>query len=107
MKSIIVSLMATAGLAASGAALAVDLPPAGQKNCAACHAVGQRVVGPAFMDVSRKYKGKKNAVATITKHIKSGGSFGWNYGVMPPRGLGANDAEVATMAKFIVGLAKK
>lgn len=107
MKSLIVRLAALAGLAAAGSALAIDLPPAGKKNCATCHAVDHRVVGPAFKDVSAKYKGKKNAVALITKSIKSGGSFGWNFGTMPPRGLGANDEEVATMAKFIAGLAKK
>jgi cytochrome c len=106
MKSIIVRMSAIAALAAAGSALAVDLPPAGKKNCATCHAVDHKVVGPAFMDVSKKYKGKKNAVALITKSIKTGGSFGWNFGKMPPRGLGANDEEVATMAKFIAGLAK-
>lgn len=106
MKSLIVSVIAIAGVCAAGSALAVDLPPAGKKNCATCHAVDHKVVGPAFMDVSKKYKGKKNAVALITKSIKTGGSFGWNYGKMPARGLGANDEEVATMAKFIAGLAK-
>lgn len=107
MKSVIASLIAFVGLSAAGAALATDLPPVGKKFCGTCHAVDHRIVGPAFMDVSKKYKGKKGAVATIMKHIKSGGSFGWNYGVMPPRGLGADDAAVKTMAKFVIGLAKK
>lgn len=106
MKSLIIALAAAMGLSIAGSALAIDLPPAGKKNCATCHAVDHKVVGPAFMDVSKKYKGKKNAVALITKSIKTGGSFGWNYGKMPARGLGANDQEVATMAKFIAGLAK-
>lgn len=107
MKSIIVSLVASAGLLAAGAASAVDLPPVGQKKCASCHSVDKKIVGPAFKDVSAKYKGKKNAEALITASIKSGGSFGWNYGKMPARGLGATDEEVAIMAKFIAGLAKK
>ncbi len=106
MKSLVIALVASAGVAAAGSAFAVDLPPAGQKKCATCHAVDHRVVGPAFKDVSAKYKGKKNAEALITKSIKTGGSFGWNYGKMPARGLGATDEEVATMAKFIAGLAK-
>jgi cytochrome c len=106
MKHLITSFTAIAGLIAAGSAFAVDLPPVGQKKCATCHAVDHKVVGPAFMDVSKKYKGKKNAEALITKSIKTGGSFGWNFGKMPPRGLGANDQEVATMAKFIAGLSK-
>ncbi len=106
MTSRIVRIIAAAGLTLAGSAYAVDLPPAGQKKCATCHAVDHKVVGPAFKDVSAKYKGKKNAEALITKSINTGGTFGWNYGKMPPRGLGANDQEVATMAKFIAGLSK-
>ncbi len=106
MKSVIASLIASAGLMAAGSAFAVDLPPVGQKKCASCHSVDKRVVGPAFKDVSAKYKGKKNAQALIATSIKTGGSFGWNYGKMPARGLGATDEEVAIMSKFIAGLAK-
>lgn len=107
MKTVLASLVATAGLAFAGSALAVALPAVGQQKCGSCHAVDHRVVGPAFKDVAAKYKGKKDAAALIAKSIKTGGSFGWNFGAMPPRGLGASDADVDTMAKFIVGLAKK
>ncbi len=106
MKSILVSLAAIAGLMAAGAASATDLPPVGQKKCASCHTVDKKLVGPAFKDVSAKYKGKKNAQALIATSIKTGGSFGWNLGKMPARGLGATDEEVAVMSKFIAGLAK-
>jgi len=106
MKSVVVTLIASAGLMAAASAVAVELPPAGQKKCAACHSVDKKIVGPAFKDVSAKYKGKKNAQALIATSIKSGGSFGWNYGKMPARGLGATDEEVAVMSKFIAGLAK-
>ena len=106
MKNVLGILVATAGLTLAGSALAAGLPPVGQHECAACHAVDHHVVGPAFKDVAAKYKGKKDAVATITAHIESGGSFGWKLGAMPPRGLGATDADAAVMAKFIVGLNK-
>lgn len=104
MKFSIASLAAVAGLMAAGSVMAVDLPPVGQKKCATCHAVNTAVVGPAFKDVAAKYKGKKNAKALIAASIKSGGTFGWNRGKMPPRGLGATDDEVEVMAKFIAGL---
>lgn len=74
-------------------------------NCLTCHRVDTKLVGPAWKNVAAKYKGKPNAVATITAHIKKGGSFGWNYGIMPPRGAGQlSDADIAKLAKFIVGL---
>ncbi|HEY5993583.1 MAG TPA: c-type cytochrome [Gallionellaceae bacterium] len=108
MKSILISIMAALGLAASTFALAVEMPAVGKEKCAACHDVKVKKVGPAFMDVSKKYKGDKDAVQKISASIKSGGKFGWNLGQMPARGLGsrATDADVDTMAKFIAGLAK-
>lgn len=74
-------------------------------NCLACHKIESKVVGPAWKDVAAKYRGDANAVATITSHIKSGGSFGWKFGTMPPRGGSKiSDAEVASLAKFIASL---
>jgi cytochrome c len=76
-----------------------------QGNCLTCHRVDVKLVGPAWKDVAAKYRGKPDAVATITSHIKKGGSFGWNFGVMPPRGGSQlSDADVGKLAKFIVGL---
>lgn len=76
-----------------------------QGNCLSCHRVDVKLVGPAWKDVAAKYKGKPNAVATITSHIEKGGSFGWNFGVMPPRGGSQlSDADVGKLAKFIAGL---
>ncbi len=105
MKRSLASLVAVAGLTLAASAFAVNMPAAGNK-CTSCHAVDHKVVGPAFKDVAAKYKGKKDAEALIAKSIKTGGAFGWKYGAMPPRGMGATDDEVAAMAKFIAGLSK-
>ena len=106
MKSIIVSMVATAGLIIAGSALAADMPATGKAKCGACHAVDKKVVGPAFTDVSAKYKGDADAVGKITASITKGGEFGWKLGKMPAKGMGANDAEIKEMATFIAGLAK-
>lgn len=109
MKSVLISIMAALGLAsASASAMAAQMPATANDKCVACHAVDVKKVGPAFVDVAKKYKGDKDAVKKISASIKSGGKFGWNYGQMPPRGLAsrATDADVDTMAKFIVSLNK-
>ena len=36
-----------------------------KKNCMACHAVDQKVVGPAYKDVAAKYAGQNDAVAKL------------------------------------------
>jgi cytochrome c len=96
--------LAAAGLMFAGSAMAVEMPDIAKAKCAACHSIEKRVVGPAWKDVAAKYRGKPDAEKTVISHITSGGSFGWNYGVMPPRGLGANDEEIAQLAKFILSL---
>ena len=108
MKFIIVSMVATAGLIIAGSALAVDMPAVGKSKCGVCHAVDKKVVGPAFLDVSAKYKGDKEATSKIAASITKGGSFGWKLGSMPAKGLGgmASDADIKTMSEFIAGLAK-
>jgi cytochrome c len=105
MKTVLASVAAIAAFALATPALA-GMPAIGTQKCGTCHAVDHKVMGPAFKDVAAKYKGKKDAVALIEKSIKTGGSFGWKYGAMPPRGLGANDQDVETMAKYIASLAK-
>ncbi len=106
MKSIIVSVVAAAGLMVAGSALAADMPAAGKAKCGACHAIDKKLVGPAYNDVAAKYKGNKDAVSTMIANITKGGEFGYKLGKMPPKGLGANDAEIKEMAEFIAGLAK-
>ena len=107
MKSIIVSMIAVACLVFAGFVLAVEVPAAGKAKCGACHDVEKKSVGPSYNDVSAMYKGNKAAVSKITASITKGGSLGWGFGVMPPRGLGATDAEIKIMAEFIVGLASE
>jgi len=61
MKSIIVSMLATAGLTIAGSALAAAMPAEVKElKCLYCHAVDHKVIGPAWRDVGKKYKGDKN-----------------------------------------------
>jgi cytochrome c len=46
-----------------------------QKNaCLACHGIDKKIVGPAFLDIAKKYAGQKDAEATLIASIKKGGS---------------------------------
>jgi cytochrome c len=104
MKSIITG-MVVAGLMCAGVAMAEDMPAVGKAKCSACHAIEKKVIGPAWRDVSRKYKGDPEGVNLIVMHVINGGEFGWKTGTkMPARGLGANDAEIQKLAAFIISL---
>ncbi|MFA6970258.1 MAG: c-type cytochrome [Gallionella sp.] len=104
MKSIIVSMTVAAGLMVAGSAMAVDMPAVGKAKCGACHAIDKKVVGPSWNDVAKKYAGDKDAESKIAANVTKGGAFGWKFGTMPPKGMGASDAEIKELSKFIVGL---
>jgi len=106
MKSVILSIVATCSLAIAGTSLAADMPAAAKGKCGACHAVDKKGVGPSYMDIAAKFKGDAEAASKIAANITKGGSFGWNMAKMPPRGMGANDAEIKDISEYIAGLAK-
>ncbi len=43
-----------------------------QNGCFKCHSVSKKMDGPAYKDVSAKYKGKANAEARLIEHITTG-----------------------------------
>ena len=98
MKAVLVSLAGAALFAAGAAHAALDNAKAEammkKDGCAACHAIDKKIVGPAYVDVAAKYKNDKNAVATLTKKVKEGGSGVWGQIPMPPNpGVKPEDAE--------------
>jgi cytochrome c len=77
-----------------------------QKNaCLACHAVANKIVGPAYADVAKKYKGQKDAEATLISNIKKGGTGKWGAIPMPPQ-TNLSDADTKALAKWILTLSK-
>ena len=44
-----------------------------KKNCMACHALAQKVIGPAYKDVAAKYAGQPDAVAKLVPKVLKGG----------------------------------
>ena len=105
MKSIVISMIA-ASLMVWGSAMAADMPGIAKKNeCNACHAIDKKVVGPAWMDIARKYKGDATAKAKLTTKILKGGGGVWGAMPMPPnQNLG--EADAGMLADFVLGLAK-
>jgi cytochrome c len=79
---------------------------AGTKGCLACHAVDKQVVGPAWIDVAKKYAGKPNAVAELTKAIKNGNQGIWGAVPMPAQ-TNLSDADAKKLAQMVLALYNK
>jgi cytochrome c len=107
MKAIMVSMVAAASIVFAGASMAADMPAAGKAKCGGCHALDKKGMGPSFMDIAGKYRGDKDAVSKLEANIAKGGKFGWNMPMaMPPKGMGASEADIKAMAEYITDLAK-
>lgn len=92
-------VFAVAALASSAAMANADLAKA--KNCMACHAVANKVVGPAFKDVAAKYAGQKDAEDKLTQKVLKGSSGVWGAVPMPANAQ-VNEAEARTLVKWIM-----
>ena len=107
MKFIIVSI-AAAGLMVAGSAMATDMPAMAKKNgCAACHSIDKKIVGPAWMDVAKKYKGDAGAEARLITKVSKGGGGVWGTTPMPaldPSGKKQDD--IKQLVQFILALDK-
>ncbi len=81
-----------------------------KSGCLACHSVEKKVVGPAWKDVSAKYKGDAEAKARLIAKVKAGGKGNWTEvtgGVpMPPYSPRVSDADIETLVTFVLSLAK-
>lgn len=97
----------TAALAVAAAAAA--LPAQGNEalakkhNCLVCHQTDKKVVGPAYKEVAKKYKGQKDAAAALQKSVKGGSSGKWGPVPMPPNGA-VPEADIKKLVDWILSL---
>jgi cytochrome c551/c552 len=69
--------------------------------CLSCHALQQKVVGPAYHDVAVKYAADPQARSTIEANIRGGGSGKWGNVAMPPF-PNLSSAELRSLADFVL-----
>jgi cytochrome c len=76
---------------------------ANKYNCLQCHSADKKILGPAYKDVAKKYKGAKDAQALLVKNVKAGSKGTWGQIPMPPNDK-LSDAEVATLVEWILSM---
>ena len=81
-----------------------DLQSSMQTNgCAACHALDRKIIGPAFADVAKKYRGQPAAEQKLFASVKNGSVGGWGDVPMPPNPA-VNDEDLRRIIKQVVSL---
>ncbi len=100
MNKSLLAVSALVAMMSSGVAMAnMDLAKA--NNCMSCHAVANKVVGPAFKDVAKKYAGDKTAEDALVKKVMKGGSGVWGSVPMPANPQ-VSEADARTLVKWVL-----
>jgi cytochrome c len=97
----------TAGIAFATAVLASPAAMADDallkaKGCTACHANDKKLVGPAYKEVAKKYKGDAGAAAKLAEKVIKGGQGVWGPIPMPPNKV--TDDEAKKMVVFVLAM---
>jgi cytochrome c len=101
-------LLLVAALFTVSASANADLELAKKSGCLACHSVDKKVVGPAWKDVAKRYRGDAGARAKLIAKVKKGGKGNWTKvtgGVpMPPYSPRVKDENIEKLVDFVLQL---
>ena len=73
--------------------------------CLACHQVDQTSVGPAYLNVSLKYRDRPDAHEYLKAKLKTGGAGAWGEVPMPPQ-IALKDSDADTIVHAILALSE-
>ncbi|MDE2594801.1 MAG: c-type cytochrome [Burkholderiales bacterium] len=74
-----------------------------KKACLGCHGIDNKIVGPAYKDVAKKYKGQKGIEAKLVEKVLKGGKGSWGEVPMPAN-TQVNEAEAKQLVTWILSL---
>ncbi len=72
-------------------------------DCASCHKERQKLVGPAYQDIAKKYAASDANVAMLANKIIQGGKGHWGEVPMTPH-PGLSEADAKEMTKYILAV---
>lgn len=75
----------------------------GNSDCAACHNAEVQTVGPAYVDIARRYAGEAEAEGQLARRIIEGGSGQWGQVAMSPH-PDLDEDTAREMVRYILGL---
>ncbi len=81
-----------------------------QSGCLECHGINEKIVGPAYRDVTARYRDIEHdrLRAALIEKVKNGGKGNWTAvtrGVpMPPHSPRLSDAEIERLVDWVLSL---
>ena len=71
------------------------------KGCLNCHGIENKIVGPAYTDVAKKYQGQ-NVTDQLADKVMKGGGGVWGGMAMPPNAVTPDEAK--QLVTWVLGL---
>lgn len=75
-------------------------------DCKTCHQINSKSIGPAYLEVAKKYKDDKGAVARLVEKVITGGGGVWGEPAMNAHPQMARE-DVAKIIKYVLSLTDK
>lgn len=82
---------------------AAMLELADKSRCTACHDVHQKITGPAWIDVAKRYQGDDGALERLVIKVREGGSGNWGTVAMSPNKR-VREENIRTLVTWILAL---
>lgn len=70
-------------------------------GCTGCHGVSDKIVGPAFRDIAKRYANQSDGMQRLKSKIRLGGAGAWGDMPMPPQDQ-IDDTEANALAEWIL-----
>tara|TARA_R110000868_G_scaffold1647_4_gene13289 strand:+ start:11278 stop:14241 length:2964 start_codon:yes stop_codon:yes gene_type:complete len=77
-----------------------------ENDCVSCHNETEKTVGPAYIDIAKKYSDDDNTINRLSNRVKNGSKGIWSETQMTPHPE-LSDEEIAQMVKYVLSLDDK
>ncbi len=75
-----------------------------KNNCLGCHTLDKKLVGPAWRDVAKKYKGVPNIEHQLIVKVSTGSVGNWGDMPMPAMAPAVKEEDIRALVKFVLSL---
>lgn len=101
-SALALAILGTAQIASAGDD---GLTIAKRSGCFACHAIDERMIGPAWNDIAARYAKDSNAKDTLMTSLRKGSRGKWGNVPMPIQGR-LSDADASIILDYLLSLGK-
>ena len=110
MKTLLIPLLLLCGVSQaadmSAAEQTAAMGLAKESGCLTCHALNEKIVGPAYSSVAEKYKGQADAAASLTQSIQYGSKGKWGRIPMPAH-ASMSVEDINKLARWVLTIPKQ